>query len=311
MIRGLVAGEGLIDFLPIKGFEGPAFLARPGGSPLNVAVGLSRLGVKTGFLGKLSRDPFGELLVSYLSENQVDLTFLARGNGPTALSFVHLEGEEPRFSFYGHRTADTRLTREEVPESLPGSVTAIHLGSLAMVREPCATALDELLRREHPRRLISFDPNVRPGQIQDPDGYRRRFARWLPMIDLLKLSRADLSYIVPGEGEEEVARRWLSQGPKVIAVTLGHAGARAYTRSAVVEVEAQPVEVVDTVGAGDAFTAGFLAALYHLGRLGKGEIESLNEDTLKRALEFAARAAALTCTRVGADPPRLSELGGP
>lgn len=311
MIRVLVAGEGLIDFLPIKGLEGPAFLAKPGGSPLNVAVGLSRLGVKTGFLGKLSRDPFGELLVSYLSENQVDLTFLARGDEPTALSFVHLEGGEPRFSFYGHGTADAKLAREEVPDRLPEGVRAIHLGSLAMVREPCATALAELLKREHPIRLISFDPNVRPDQMRNQKEYREKFARWLPMIDLLKLSRADLSYITPGEREEEVSRKWLSQGPKVVVVTLGHAGARAYTRSAVVEVEAQPVEVVDTVGAGDAFTAGFLAALHYLGRLGKKEIERLDEHTLERALRFATRAAALTCTRVGADPPLLSEIGEP
>ena len=312
-MRILVAGEGLIDFLPIKECrEGMAFLAKPGGSPLNVAVGLSRLGVKTGFLGKLSFDPFGELLFSYLSENGVDLTFLARGNEPTALSFVHLEsGGEPRFSFYGCGTADASLTWEEVPDKLPESIKAFHLGSLAMVREPCATALAQLLEREYRTRLISFDPNIRPEQMSNQREYQKKFSRWLPMIDLLKLSQLDLNYISPNAPEQEVVQNWLSQGPKAIIVTLGRGGARGYTRSASVEVKAQPVKVVDSVGAGDAFTAGFLAALYYLGRLDKRGIENLDNQTLERALRFAIRAAALTCTRIGADPPRLSELGEP
>lgn len=308
----LVAGEGLIDFLPLSTDHGGlVFFARPGGSPLNVAVGLSRLGIETGFLGKLSRDAFGDLLVTYLAGNGVDLRFLRRGRGPTALSFVIHDGDEPRFSFYGKDTADAGLTAEEIPKELPPELKAVHLGSLAMVREPCGIALARFMEREHRSRTVSFDPNIRPDQIGDPGDYRRKFSRWLSWIDLLKLSKADLSFIAPGEDEQEVVRHWLSRGPKVVVVTLGSSGARAYTRNAVVQVEAQVMEVVDTVGAGDAFTAGFLAALHYLEKLKKEGLSDLDKATLARALKFATRAAAAVCAKRGADPPYLRELGSP
>lgn len=312
MSQVLVAGEALIDFLPIEGMKDKAFWAKPGGSPLNVAVGLSRLGVESSFLGKLSWDRFGELLKSHLSENRVDLTFLVRGREPTALSFVNLiKGREPRFLFYGQGTADEKLTLDEIPTNLPDEVKAIHLGSLAMVREPCSTSLAELMRREHRQRLISFDPNIRPEQMLEPAEYRRRFMGWLPFIDLLKLSEADLSYISPESSGEKTVREWLSRGPRLIVVTSGRSGAKAYTQSITVAVETPAVEAVDTVGAGDAFTAGLLAALERLGKLSKEALAGLSELDLKRALEYAVKVAAITCTRVGADPPRRTEVGEP
>ncbi|MBC7318282.1 carbohydrate kinase [Candidatus Bipolaricaulota bacterium] len=308
-MKVLVTGEGIIDFFPLNECKAVKFLARPGGSPLNVAVGLSRLGVETGFLGKFSRDYFGKFLVTYLLENGVDVRFITRGDEPTALAFVQLEEGNPRFSFYLHGTATIKLTIEELPKRLPNSIAALHFGSLAMVQEPCATALARLMERESPMRLISFDPNIRPECITDASSYRLKFIQLLTMIDLLKLSQEDLSYIAPKETKEAVIEKWLAQGPKLIVVTLGPAGARAYTRYTVIEVKAQPVKVVDTVGAGDAFTAGLLAALSQLRRLDKKAIEKISQDELHRALNFAARVAALTCTRVGADPPRISEIG--
>ena len=309
----LVAGEALVDFLPAACGEEKGFVYRPGGSPYNVAIGLARLGVPVAFLGSISKDPFGEFLLTNLKKNHVDVQYVVQVENPTALSFVmHLGREgEPKYSFYSQGTADAQLSLEDIPLEVSKDVKAIHLGSLAMIREPSGTALVKLMEREHRTRLVSFDPNVRPEQILDRREYRRKFAYLLSMVDVLKLSQVDLEYIVPGAREEEIIQSWLSQGPKVIVVTLGQAGARAYTRSATVEVKAHPVELVDSVGAGDAFTAGFLAALYCLGGLGKEEIEGLDEDTLERALRFAARAAALTCTRRGADPPWLSELGKP
>ena len=310
MSKILVAGEALIDFLPIRKDGWPAFLARPGGSPYNTAIGLGRLEVPTAYLGAISKDVFGELLFHHLEENGVDTEHVLRVDRPTALSFVlHSEEAEPRYLFYGQSTADMQLY--SLPAVLPEEVKAIHLGSLAMLREPCGLALTRLMEREHPRRVLSFDPNVRPNQLPDLRGYRKRFSSWLSKVDILKLSRADLSHIAPGEREEEVVERWLSLGPKVIVVTLGQRGARGYTDAATVEVEAPPVQVVDTVGAGDAFTAGLLAALDRFGKLDRGDLAKLKEEELRRALGYAVRAAAITCTRVGADPPRFSELGAP
>jgi fructokinase len=308
-----VAGEALIDFLPAECEKEQGFIFRPGGSPYNVAIGLGKLKVPVAYLGAVSKDMFGQLLLNYLKQNHVETKYVLRVDSPTGLSFVmksDREGE-PKYVFYGRATADTQLELDSLSPRLPAEIKAIHVGSLAMIRQPCGTVLAGLMAREHPRRLISFDPNVRPDQIPDRVEYQKKFARWLPMMDVLKLSQDDLFYIAPGLSEREVVEGWLSRGPKVVVVTLGQAGARGYTRSATVEVEAHPVKLVDSVGAGDAFTAGFLAALHHLGQLDKREIKGLDEDTLARALKFAARAAALTCSRRGADPPRLSELGPP
>ncbi len=309
----LVAGEALIDFLQVTFNGRDGFVYHPGGSPYNVAVGLARLDEPVAFLGAISTDLFGKLLLTNLKENRVEVVYVHRVNAPTALSFVmHLSKKsEPEYLFYGQETADTQLSSNAIPPHFPNSIRAIHLGSLAMVRQPCATALTELMEREHRARLISFDPNVRPDQIPDPGEYRKKFSRWLPMVDVLKLSHADLAYIVPGGSEEEVVQHWLSQGPKVVVITLGQAGARGYTRSVTVEVKAPPVKVVDTVGAGDAFTAGLLTALDRLGKLNKEAITGMSELDLKRTLEYAAKVAAFTCTRVGADPPRMTEVGEP
>lgn len=309
----LVAGEALIDFLPATCGKKRGFVYLPGGSPYNVAIGLARLEVPVAYLGAISRDFFGKLLLTHLEDNHVDVKHVIRVSNPTALSFVMdpaREGE-PEYLFYGQDTADTQLFFDLLPPSFPDDMCAIHLGSLAMVREPCGTALRKLMDREHPRRLVSFDPNVRPAQITDPSAYRHKFRQWLSRVDLLKLSQADLGYIAPGVPEREAVRDWLSQGPKVIVVTLGREGARGYTDSVTVEVKARPVEVVDSVGAGDAFTAAFLAALHHLGFLTKEKLTTMDGYALERALRFAARAAEVTCTRMGADPPDLADLGAP
>lgn len=308
----IVAGEALVDLFPTGDGPFPDFRARPGGSPLNVAVGLSRLGIRTAFLGKLSTDPFGRWLRQYLRENGVDLSLAVEGPQPTGLAFV-IPGEEgePGFRFYGADTADAALTPGEVPSQLPRAAKLLHLGSLAMVREPSATTLSRLMEREGPRRLISFDPNIRADQIRDPGEYRERFAGWLRWIDVLKLSRDDLSFLAPGTTELEAVRRWLPHGPKVIVITHGPSGARAYTPSLRAEVEAPRVAVADTVGAGDAFTAGLLAALRRLGKLTKAGIADIDEGTMVRALRFAVGAAAVVCTRIGADPPWRREMDGP
>jgi len=308
----LVAGEAVVDFFPINLNNQQAFIPKPGGSPFNVAVGLSRLRVPTGFLGKISTDPFGHLLRSYLIENRVDIRYLMEDDRPSSLAFVFLEqGDEPAFQFYGANTADSNLTPADIPDSLYTTIETIHLGSLAMIREPTGSALIKLVKQEYKHRVISFDPNVRPSQIPDRHVYLRKLNDWLRIVDIFKLSQSDASYIFPGHPVEKLANQWLEMGPSLVVVTRGSQGAEAFTKSGTVTVETPKVHVVDSVGAGDAFTAGFLAALFHLGQLKKELLGRIDLEILRRALEFAARAAALTCTKRGADPPWLSELGKP
>jgi len=303
----IVTGEALIDFFfPAARGKDENYISRPGGSPHNVAIGLGRLGVPVGFLGRLSRDRFGRLLRESFRRSGVDMRYVEEGNEPTALSFIHLENGEPEFSFYGAGTADCMLA--DLPASLPDEVRAIHTGSLAMIREPIGTSLTALLKREHAARVISFDPNVRADQIDDRGKYLARFSRWLQLSDIVKVSGSDLAYLYPGEDGEVVAARWLKGGVQLVVVTHGATGATGYVDGGAVKVEGERITVVDTVGAGDAFTAGLLTWLYEHDLFSPDRLGGIGPAELRAALEWASRVAAITCSRRGADPPYRSDL---
>jgi len=305
----LVAGEALVDLVQADCSGTPGFVPRPGGSPLNVAVGLSRLGVPVGFLGKISRDTFGRMLKTYLKENGVELRYLVEGEEPSALSFVRLGGEGiPKFEFYGTHTADSALAPDLLPAQLPGEVQAIHLGSIAMVRKPSGSTLTALMEREHGKRTISFDPNIRPSVIVDRHLYISKLKQWLSLSDIVKVSQTDLDYLYPHKPYGLVAKQWLKLGPKLVVVTRGPKGAVGFSKCAQVEVSGIQVQVADTVGAGDAFTAGLLAWLFYNNRMNREYLVHLSQEEFRNALSYATCVAALTCTRVGADPPYRSEV---
>lgn len=308
----VVCGEALIDFTPATFGKAEGYRAHPGGSPYNVAVGLGRLEAPVAFLGKISRDFFGERLRQNLRDNGVDLRYVREGREPSTLAFVHAPtGREPQFTFYGEGTADRRLLPEDVPPTFPSDVQALHFGSISLVLEPAATTLDSVMHREHGRRLISFDPNVRPGLITDRGIYLSRLEGWVRLADVVKVSRADLSWLCPEEPFERAAERWKGLGPALVVVTLGSNGAAGWGETGTARDPGMRVRVVDTVGAGDAFTAGLLAWLHRTSWLARREVERLTPRDLAGALGYANRVAALTCTRPGADPPRRDEVEGP
>lgn len=305
----VTAGEALIDFTREAGSGGIRYRAQPGGSPLNVAIGLARLGVSAGFLGRLSTDPFGDQLRDHLHRNGVDPRHVRSGDAPSTLAFVHDSADgEPAFSFYGAGAADTLLTPEDLPDSFGNDVEAIHLGSIAMVRRPISRALEALMDQEAPQRVISFDPNVRPSLMPERAVYCGRLDKWLAHVSLVKASRADLAWLHPGADPVDVARSWLENGPNWVVVTLGGDGAVGVSPAGTVEAESPAVDVVDTVGAGDAFTAGLLTWLHDHDCLDRDPIATLADRDQRSALAFAAQVAALTCTRRGADPPTREEL---
>lgn len=306
----VVCGEALVDFTLARCGDGVGYVPHPGGSPYNVAVALGRLDVPVAFLGRVSQDTFGRMLESHLAANGVDLRYVRCGPEPTTLAFVHEEGGEPEFSFYGEGTADRSLRVSDLPGDFPEDVAVLHFGSISLVLEPAASTLDGLIARERGRRLLSLDPNVRPRLIGDREAYRRRMEGWVASCDLVKASRADLAWLYPGQEVEQVAERWRGLGPAVVVVTAGGQGAEGWTRSGAIHVPAVPVEVVDTVGAGDAFTAGLLAWLWRHGRTDRAGLAALDPSTLGEALAYAGRVAALTCTRPGADPPRRRDVEG-
>ncbi len=303
----IVAGEALIDMTPTPHNGGTAYMPHPGGSPYNVAMGAGRLGTPVRFLGRVSRDAFGQLLRRHLAASQVGLDYVKEGQELTTLALVSHSESGEFFSFYCDNTADRLLLPEDLPATLP-SGAALHFGSYSLILEPGASTLELLMRREARRRLISLDPNVRPFLIPSKDAYLERLMGWLEQADLVKVSQADLEWLYPGESLEEIAKEWKKHGPVLVMVTRGGTGAFAIIGQEVVRVQAPKVTVVDTVGAGDAFMSGTLSWLWQRGIWSRAALESLDGEQVQALLGFAARVAAITCTRAGANPPWREEL---
>jgi fructokinase len=304
-----ICGEALIDFTPIELDGKSLYKPLPGGSPCNVAIGLTRLGKPTAFIGKLSNDPFGDILREHLTNNNVDLRWVVRGSEPSALAFVIPSDDGGHdFAFYGSDTAEQSLMHTDIPTAFPSDVTTLHFGSYSLMLGDSARTYETLMRRESGSRIISMDPNVRPALFPDRPLYRKRIERLLRYATLVKASAEDLAWLYPDELYLDIAARWLDMGPKLLVVTLGENGAIGLSGDAVVRAPGLHVEVADTVGAGDAFMSALLARLDDRNILCSQALECLTEGALGDALAYANRYAAITCTRQGADPPTRAQI---
>ncbi|MCX5370710.1 carbohydrate kinase [Streptomyces sp. NBC_00015] len=300
----VVAGEALIDLVP----QGAGALAglQPalGGGPYNTAVALGRLGSATAFCSRTSQDAFGEALLAGLRDSGVDVSAVQRGTEPTTLAVATLDGNgSAAYSFYVDGTADRLFT---APAALPAGTRAVSFGTCSLILEPGASAYEELMRTAAAQGLFTaLDPNIRAGLIPDADAYRARFKSWLPSVSLLKLSEEDAAWL------GGTPREWLSAGPSAVVITQGGDGLTAFTQGgAVYAVPGERVDVVDTIGAGDTVNAALLHGLSVRDALSPAGLADLGADGWERLLRFAARAAAITCSRAGAEPPYASELGG-
>lgn len=294
----LVGGEALVDLVP---GPGGTLLPRLGGGPFTVAVALGRLGAEVGLLARVSTDAFGAAQVRRLAEAGVHTGLVQRGGEPTALAVASVGADgSASYTFY---LAGTAAAAFADPGPLPPAV--LSLGSLGLVIEPAAAAYEAVLRREAAAgRLVALDPNVRPALIEDAGAWRERFEGWLPGVGLLKLSTEDAAWLAPGTRPPDAVARWLRRGPRAVVLTAGSGGLTVYTRSGPsVHVPAAPVVVADTIGAGDTVQAALLARLQ-----GVADLDALPEPAWREVLDFAARAAAVTCSRSGADPPWAHEL---
>lgn len=299
----LCAGESLIDMVP----EGAHYRPLPGGAVYNTAIALGRIGAPTGYLWPISRDGFGETLLRPLAEANVDTGLCPRSDRLTTLAFVTLTGGEARYAFYDEGSAGRMLAPEDLPE-IPESVSALFVGGISLVPDPCGAAIEALVERLHPRVPVMLDPNIRPFFISDQTAYRARLERLLARADLVKLSGDDLEWLMPGASFEEAAAAILAKGAKVVLQTGGSAGARAHWQGTPLDAPATRVEVADTIGAGDTFNAGVLAALHQSGALSREGMANLTPETLLQALTLGTRAAAITVSRPGANPPWRHEL---
>ncbi|MDQ8702764.1 carbohydrate kinase [Streptomyces sp. LHD-70] len=307
----VVAGEALIDLVPAGPAaedELPALLPKRGGGPYNTAVALGRLGSPVAFCSRLSTDHFGTALLGGLAADGVDTSLVQRGDEPTTLAVAHVAADgSASYSFHVEGAADRLFA---LPAALPEATRAVSFGTCSLVLEPGASAYEALLRRESERgTFTALDPNIRAGLIADPDAYRDRFRAWLPYVSLLKLSEEDAVWLAQSDDLVAAAKGWLGLGPSAVVLTRGGDGLTALTRAGGrIDVPGVPVEVVDTIGAGDTVNAALLHRLDSHGALADAGAE-LGAEQWRDVLGYAARAAALTCSRAGAEPPYAGELG--
>ncbi|RUX33629.1 carbohydrate kinase [Mesorhizobium sp. M2A.F.Ca.ET.042.01.1.1] len=304
----LCCGEALIDMLPRITTEGEAaFAPYVGGAVFNSAIALGRLGAPAGFFSGLSSDLFGGQFRDALGASKVSSTYAHTSPRPTTLAFVRLTNGQATYTFYDENTAGRMLTIEDLPK-LGAEIEAMLFGAISLISEPAGSAYEEFMRREHESRVMMLDPNIRPNFIPDKAKHLRRIREMMAMADIVKLSDEDLKWFDEAGSHEDVVRNWLDRGPKLIVVTHGSEGAVGYSKAHKVTVMPQKVKVVDTVGAGDTFNAGILASLHEQGLLTKAAVGSLSEDAIRKALELGARAAAVTVSRAGANPPWRHEI---
>lgn len=301
--RALVIGEALIDIVER---DGQVIGEHVGGSPLNVAVGLGRLGRAVDFLTHIGRDARGKRIVDYVEASGVQLVSGSQdaARTPTALARLDASGA-------ADYVFDIEWAATGTPEVAPPTV--VHTGSIAAVLDPGCLATAALLDAYHPSSTVTFDPNVRPALLPDRDQARTRIERLVARADVVKASDEDLQWIDPSRDPERTAETWLSLGPSIVAVTMGSRGAFAICAAGTVRVPAPPVEVVDTVGAGDAFMTGLIDALWELdllGAAGRAALVRVSVADLEGVARVAARVAALTVTRAGADLPDRAALQG-
>jgi len=301
-----VTGEALID-LVIDG-DGRT-RPRPGGGPFNTARTVGRLGLAPAFLGRLSADSFGHQLRTRLDQDGVMLAVPQLADAPTTLAVVDVDAAgAPRYRFYLAGTSAGALEYPLLEAALPEGMTALHAGSLALVMEPIATSIERLVTTDLPAGpLVMIDPNCRPGAITDRSAYQARLARILRRADVVKVSMEDLGYLYPGTAARDAATTLLGQGAQLVLVTDGPRPARAFLPGQELSVDVPAVQVVDTIGAGDAFGGAFLA-WWSGNELTTSDLR--RPGPVRGALRAAAEVASLTCTRAGAEPPWLSELAG-
>lgn len=306
----LHTGEALIDFIPVQDADGnPAYRPAPGGSPYNSAISTARLGVQAQFLGRVSRDFFGDQLISNLEANGVDTSRVVRTDQPTTLAFVKkTETGEARYAFYVTNAADRGLAESDLPRPLPVETEAIIFGSISLIPDPVGSTVLSLIEREASRVVTSFDPNVRTVLVEDDADYRNRVERACRAASIVKISDEDLEWFRPGTSLEEAGKELAGGNTRLVVVTKGADGAFAMTPTDTVSTEAVPTEVSDTVGAGDSFHSAVLAWLSRTGRLSLSSLDGLEKGDLAAMLDFAVRVAAKTCSRPGADPPHADEI---
>ena len=305
----LSCGDALIDFVPVKTADGrDGYVPAVGGSCLNIAVAMSRLGAKAGLVGGVSNDMFGAMIADHLTASNVSLEYVRRTNLETTLAFVRFINNEPHYAFYDETTA-ARLWSYQSGSIPFAKVSAVHVGSTTLINDPVASQTLTMAREAKGQTTVSFDPNCRPSLVSDKPGYVARMEEFAANADIIRMSDMDFDFMFGGNDFDAKAAAYLAGGAELVIVTRGGSGVIAWhKRAGRLEVTAPKITVADTIGAGDTFQGSFLVALEERGLIARAALATATAEQLTEALAFGTRCAAITCSRAGANPPWRHEL---
>ena len=308
----ICAGESLIDMVSYATENGEVqYTPHVGGSILNSAIALGRLGADAYYCGAVSNDTFGGLIEDYLRDSKVQENFIIKTNRPTTLAYADVTDGVAKYTFVDEHSAG-RLIDEDSLKPFVNKIKnakALLVGGISFQAEPCGTSWQWLVEQVAGGCVIYFDANIRPDFIKDKDKYLERFERLTRKVDIIKISEEDYSYLYCEQDFTKVSAEWLDKGIKLIVLTLGEKGAKViYGGGREISVGIEPVKVVDTIGAGDSFNAGLLFDLDKQKMLDQEKLASIDTSTLKKALTFANQVAGFTVTQEGANPPWLNQI---
>lgn len=297
----LCGGDALIDFVPVAAPDGgEAFQPRIGGAVLNCATALTRFGEDVSYVGALSQDLFGDMLFDHMKREGIATELVTRTTDDSTLAFVTLDGGEAKYAFYDNTSAGRLWSGVD---KLSQQAKALHIGSVTLIADPSAAAYADLAMRLSGDMVISLDPNCRPSLIPDADSYRARIKGIASHSHLIRFSDEDFAYLYPDQKEEAVAHELVSKGTHLVLISRGPGGASAYWAGGRIDVPARLVNLVDSIGAGDTFHAGVLAALSQSKHLSIEGLQQLDRSHLGDVMNFATAAAAMNCETAGCNPP--------
>jgi fructokinase len=294
-----VCGEAVIDLIP----DGTERKAVVGGGPANTAKALSKLGIATQFIDGISNDKYGQMVLEELHKDGVLLDYVKFSDKPTCLAIVSLNTKGgATYEFVIDDTATFDFSHSWLPDAVDKKPLLLHIGTLVTAIEPAASVLFEWAKKVAINAPIVFDPNIRPAVMSDRGQYVKQVERWVSISNAVKVSDDDIYWLYPGQDLDKVAKKWLDIGPELIVVTFGDKGLAGYRKNSKISVDAKKVAVADTVGAGDTVGAILVEAII------KDGLDKLSDERLSLMLDRAAKAAAITVSRIGALPPNLNEL---
>jgi len=299
-------GEALIDMIPTNCNNETAYVPKIGGAVLNTSIALGRLGADVSFLGSISSDVFGDMIIDELKNSKVSTSLCISTSCHTTLAFATIKDGTTTYSFFDENSSNKNISLKDTV--LKDEATSLYIGGISLMSEPNGSEIETFINKESSNKVVFFDPNIRPGFIKDKASYMKRFKNILSQTDIIKVSHEDLQWLCPNESFDDVCKDWLELGVSLIIFTLGSEGAMIQTKQLSASAPGRKVKVADTIGAGDIFNAGFLFSLSKDKNFSKTNLVKIEKNALEESLNFAIKTSAISVSRVGANAPFIKEV---